>query len=46
MLLCEGGQIFCIFEETGFKEKHFGFSGDKRVANWQLDSTTSLTYSL
>jgi len=38
MLCCfvKRGKVFCIFEQTGFKEKHFGFSGDKFVANWQL----------
>lgn len=38
--------MFCVFEQTGFKETHFGFSGDKLAVNWQLESTTSLTYSL
>jgi hypothetical protein len=38
--------MFCIFEQTRFEENHFGFSGDKLVVNWQLESTTSLTYSL
>jgi hypothetical protein len=45
--LCEEGPtFFFLFEQTGVKETHFGFSGDKLVVNWQLESTTLLTYSL